>query len=609
MKNTIFKFLKNYSTDPLAIDRLLISAYLKINNRTVTKNQLLNSYCIADDDEGYSNLNEFIKIIKNDFDELTLEHLTQLFEFVISPADRIITGAIYTPLEIREYIINQIITGDIPNGYTIADIACGCGGFLLSAAKKIRTQTNKRFAEIFSTHIFGLDIEVYSAKRAELLLSLLALEEGEDEENYVFRIFTGDALVFNWQASVVGFNGFSAIVGNPPYVCSRNIKSETKTHLNKWSVCRSGHPDLYIPFFQIGLELLKDAGKLGYITMNSFFKSLNGRALRAYFHDLSYQFEIIDFGNYQVFGKRSTYTCLCFISKSHSEDVRYIKLDSLTELPAAIDAMISIRYDDLRPYEGWNLQNNHLISKIERTGLPFSSVYKTRNGIATLKNEVYIFTPSDEDDHYYYFGEVSIEKNICQDIINPNLLTNQSDLNAIIEKIIFPYYFKNGKAIVFSESEMETVYPSAYQYLLSQKKILDGRDNGEGEYPEWFAFGRTQSLERMRYKLFFPHITPHLPNYIINDNEGLTFYNGIAVIGKNMNELVLLKKIMSSRLFWYYIRYTSKPYSAKYYSLSKNYIKHFGIYPFNETDTAFLLSENDQAKIDSYLERLYDIEL
>ncbi|HVX01358.1 MAG TPA: hypothetical protein VHA52_13125, partial [Candidatus Babeliaceae bacterium] len=59
----------------------------------------------------------------------------------------------------------------------------------------------------------------------------------------------------------------------------------------------------------------------------------------------------------------------------------------------------------------------------------------------------------------------------------------------------------------------------------------------------------------------------------------------------------------------YYIQNTSKPYSANYYSLSKNYIKNFGIYQFNESEINYLLGEPDQKKIDSFLESLYCVTL
>jgi type I restriction-modification system DNA methylase subunit len=105
-----------------------------------------------------------------------------------------------------------------------------------------------------------------------LLLSLLALQSGEDIEEFQFNLYQGDSLDFDWTTAINDFNGFSIILGNPPYVCARNLDIETKEKLKNWEVCQSGNSDLYIPFFQIAIENLAENGTLGFITMNSFFK-------------------------------------------------------------------------------------------------------------------------------------------------------------------------------------------------------------------------------------------------------------------------------------------------------------------------------------------------
>ncbi|WP_321148049.1 Eco57I restriction-modification methylase domain-containing protein, partial [Serratia marcescens] len=155
-------------------------------------------------------------------------------------------------------------------------------------------------------HIYGIDIQSYSVNRTKLLLTLLALSNGEDEVEFTFNIHIGDSLSFKWNTVTPLFEGFDVILGNPPYVCSRNLSPETKGLLKNWSVCSSGHPDLYIPFFQIGIENLSTNGILSYITMNSFFKSLNGRALRRYFHDNNILLKILDFGSEQIFSSKNT---------------------------------------------------------------------------------------------------------------------------------------------------------------------------------------------------------------------------------------------------------------------------------------------------------------
>ncbi len=113
----------------------------------------------------------------------------------------------------------------------------------------------------------------------------------------------------------------------------------------------------------------------------------------------------------------------------------------------------------------------------------------------------------------------------------------------------------------------------------------------------------------MKYKLFFPHITPHIPNFVTNSDESLLFHNGLAVVSENERDLLLLKKIMSSNLFWYYIKNSSKPYGSEYYSLSKNYIKNFGICELSEEEIDFIINENDKNTIDDFLESKYQVEI
>ena len=63
----------------------------------------------------------------------------------------------------------------------------------------------------------------------------------------------------------------------------------------EWETSKTGHPDLYIPFFEIGYKLLNEGGILGYITVNSFIKSVNGRAIRRFFQENQVDLKIIDF--------------------------------------------------------------------------------------------------------------------------------------------------------------------------------------------------------------------------------------------------------------------------------------------------------------------------
>lgn len=612
MNNDVLKFLKNnYTSDPFSIDRLFVSAFLKGNRITVKHNILIKSYLINSDKEELYNLDLFLDVLgKNDV-KLNFENLINLFEFVISPADRVINGAIYTPLNIREFITNSTFNEIAfqPNNFRIADISCGCGGFLFNVTKVLRLK-NISFRQIYSSYIFGLDIQSYSITRTKLLLSLLAIHEGEDIKEFDFNLFVGDALSFNWRQVINNFNGFNIIVGNPPYVRLRNLNDSTKKLLQNWEVCRTGLTDLYIPFFQIAIENLSDNGLLGYITMNSFFKSLNGRALRDYFHRKSLKIKIIDFGSEQIFKSKNTYTCICFIQNQNQEFIEYTAIEN-KKLNKKV-TYSKIRYLNLDSFKGWNLKSNKIISKIESIGTPFGNLYRTRHGIATLKNNIYIFKPIKEDIKYYYKqsknGPIAIEKNICKNIVNSNKLGSGQDINKITEVIIFPYS-EDTKPKLITEENFAANYPHAYDYLTKQKSILGKRDKEKGKYENWFAFGRTQSLERIQNKLFFPKISNRPPNCIIASDKDLFYYNGQAIIGHTIEDLIIIKKIMESKLFWYYIENTSKPYSSNYYSLNGNYISNFGICELNEQERKYIIEEENKDLLNTFFESKYDIHI
>ncbi|MCT4237807.1 N-6 DNA methylase [Elizabethkingia anophelis] len=612
MKN-IFKYLESYSTLPKEVDKLIISAFIEINNITVVNNQLLINYSIPRRRSiKRKKLNEFIEIIQEEVENFDIEKLIELFEFVVSPSDRIVNGAIYTPAEIREYIVNQAFDreGDTLQNAKIADIACGCSGFLYTAARELSRRTGNTYQYIFQNQIFGLDIQEYSVTRSELLLSLLALSEGEDIREFHFNIHQGDTLVFNWGERYENFEGFQIIVGNPPYVRTKNLEDSVKENLRNWAVCQTGNPDLYIPFFQIGYESLAPNGILGFITMNTFFKSLNGRALRNYFKENRATVRIIDFGTLQIFKSKSTYTCICFLENAEQNFVEYYKSVE-KELPTNENQYSRINYQNLNAKNGWNLNNHEIISRLEAIGKPFGEKYKTRHGIATLKNDIYIFKPVAEDDDFFYLqngNRYPIEKGICKDILNSNKLSRDINFDSVKEKVLFPYD-NEVKPKALEEELLREQFPNAYEYLQIKRNILSGRDKGNGEYEKWFAFGRTQSLEKVTNKLFFPKFSDKTPKYLISDDVDLLFYNGQAIIGHSEEEMQLIKKILESRLFWYYIKTTSKPYSSAYYSLNGTYIKNFGIPDFANNDIDFLINEKQQNIIDEFLEDYYNVKL
>ncbi len=611
MNQQILNFLKTYSTGIIEINQLLVSSFLYQNDIKVEKNLFLKQYLISKNSEKYQKVFNFLSHFQNT-ESFPFELLVELFEFVISPSDKLINGAIYTPKNIREYITKQSFN-ELQNKQVeqikIADISCGCGGFLINASLELKERTNKSFKKIFQENIFGIDIQEYSVERTKILLSLLAITHGEDEKEFQFNLYQGDSLEFEWlkeDNQIKKNKGFDLILGNPPYVCSRNMDDNTKELMKKWSTCKTGHPDLYIPFFQIGYELLTTNGILGFITVNTFMHSVNGRAIREYFNENKVLLKIIDFKDEQIFKSKMTYTCICILEKKQSKYIYYtcckeINLQDISKLEFNKDS-----YENLDTHKGWSLKNSDLVNKLESIGTSFGNIYNTKSGIATLKNNVYIFKATREDDKYFYMPDgTEIEKDICKEVINTNQLNTCIDVDSLKEKIIFPYTYTQNQAVIIDEGVFSKKFPKAYKYLLTKKDILATRDKGNGKYPVWYAFGRTQSLEKVKYKLFFPQLVKKGFKAIINNDENLYFYNGMAAYAENKISLRILEKLLVSDIMWSYIENKSKHYASGYFGLGKNYLKDFGIYEFVDDEIDFLLNESDSTKLNDFFNSKY----
>lgn len=609
----ISNFLNKLSDNLHIVNKLIVGAYLEFNKIKVNNNKLILS-CIEGNDK--ETVQTFIDLIMQKNGKFDFEDVIRLFETSIPQKDITVNGAVYTPSYIKDYIVEETLgkfSDKELRNIKVADIACGTGAFLYTVAQNIKTKSLKTYSAIFKENIYGLDISDYTIQRAKILLSLLAISNGEDEREFYFNLEIGNALSFRWKDKDI--EGFDAVLGNPPYVRAKNLSKENKSLLSNWEVTKTGNPDLYIPFFEIGLKHLKPNGVLGYITVNTFKRSVNARNLREYFKRNKYDVTILDFGSSQVFKNKSTYTCIVFVEKKEAKSIKYQKITVENIRNKKIKQFNNINYNLLNTKKGWILNKPTVletINKIETIGVPLGEKFPIRNGLATLSNDVFIFKPVDEDEKYFYHqnGKLhKIEKEICRDIIKPNRLKCESEITELKEQIIFPYHQNNGnsgKKMVLDEDFFKTKYPHAYSYLKGNKEQLLNRDKGKNEKYKWFEFGRAQALNDFGKKLLFPYMAGR-PYFVYSDQKDLLLYAGYAIYFDSERELKVLKRILESDLFWYYIRQTSKPYSGNFFALAKNYVKDFGICELDESEKDFLLTTNSLVKRNEFLLDKYQL--
>lgn len=611
---SFFKKIEDKNTN--YINRLIVSSFLITHNLKVHKSNILFKY---QEKDSSPELQSLIEIIRNSPNKFGLEELVEVFEFVISPADKEVNGAVYTPAYIRENIITQILSV-YEQGMWIkllyADLSCGCGGFFYTLLESIKQYVpDISVSNFIRNNILGIDIKSFSVERTKILLALYALFEGEELTDDSFNIYCRNSLSNDFvEIDVVARNGgIDVVMGNPPYVASSKISDENRMFIKNWEVSRTGKSDLYLPFFQLGLESLKDNGVLGYITVNTFYRSLNGIAFREYLSSRGYDCTIIDFGAEQLFRGCSTYTCICLIRKYKTDQVHYIESAS-----SKLEYLHKEDYEDI-PYalldnkKGWILKDKHTSDKImtiESTGQPLGEVVDIKNGFATLRNEIYLIRPESQDSNYYYFKkdgkDCKVEIGICREAIKANLVRTEDDIDNLKEYIIFPYRLIDGFQIILDEDEFVNKYPYAHLYLSQYKEELAKRDKGHKQYPKWYAYGRSQALNLKGERLLFPHICD-TPCFVYCANSTLMFYDGYAIFSKDQRQLNIIRRILMSNIFWYYITKTSKPYSGGFFSLEKRYIRHFGVPVLTEEEKDELIRLDKQELINDWLVKFYNI--
>jgi len=596
LKKIISKIKRKFPRASIeAIERAFIISYGKQNGLDYGKTYEINSFIGRDD---YTEISNYIS---NEIKLSCLDDLVIAFEFLVDDNEKKNNGVVYTPPIIRKFITEEIINKEqVPK---IIDPACGCGAFLISAAMILHERYDIPYKTIFSEYIWGCDINPHSIIKCKLLFEILQLQEEGNACECQYNLLVGNALEI--LASRKYSHKYDVVIGNPPYVRAKNIDEKVKVSLNKWSVV-SGNIDLYIPFYQLGIELLNDKGVLGYISPNTFLQSVNGRGLRNYIRDKKFDLKIINFKDEQKFADVTHYTCITFVyAERRSSQIEYtVCVDSLDECNYTVYDISD--YPDNMEWRFGNQEIDQMVFKIEHQPDKLDN-YNIRNGLATLCNELFFFDAIEEKGNCYirqYNGKkYKIEKEICISIAKPNIMRNEKDLEDKSEKAIYPY--TNGKVI--PETTMKSKYPNTYKFLCEYKEKLLGRDKGKiDDYPAWYAYGRTQGMNNQGTKILIPYMADRGVAIISKDYD-LLFYCGYAAFSDDIESLRLLKIFIESDVFWFYIKMTSKPYSKGYMALAKNYIKNFGI-PNLTKEELKQLKHKKSIERERYIAKLYNLD-
>jgi len=249
----------------------------------------------------------------------------------------------------------------------IVDPACGSGVFLIMAFDFLKAElgrVNDKIAElqgkdqhiqdlidpdseILTNNLFGVDVNSESIEIAKLSLWIKTARRGKVLDSLSGNLRVGDSLIedsnfayldhaFTWETAFPGVfaeGGFDVVLGNPPYVRMEHLKA-LKPYLEKRYEVVSGRADLYFYFFERGIRLLKEGGRLGYVCNSTFLNTKAATGLRSYLLRNSQIENLVNFGDIQIFEGVATLPMIVTLKRRTTTGDGQIRFWHLDEIPA-----------------------------------------------------------------------------------------------------------------------------------------------------------------------------------------------------------------------------------------------------------------------------------
>ncbi len=285
----------------------------------------------------------------------------------------------------------------------------------------------------------------------------------------------------NIGSAIVSESGFDIVVANPPYVRQEQIK-ELKPQLEAQYSCYTGVADLYVYFYERGLQLLKTGGALAFISSNKYFRSGYGEKLRGFLTDRATLHQVIDFGDAPVF-KAIAYPCILILSKQPSDNAKSRVMTwepgpPIEEFSSIFTSKsFHIAQKELTS-DGWRLESPtilRLLEKLRKAGKPLGEYVNGRfyRGVTTGLNEVFVINRATRD-------SLIKEDKSSDEIIKPFLRGRDVKRWVVESQDLWLIFTRRGIDI--------KKHPAIYKYLKQSKsKLMPGIEGGRKAGPyEWY---------------------------------------------------------------------------------------------------------------------------
>lgn len=491
----------------------------------------------------------------------------------------------------------------------ICDPACGSGAFLIEVYDALENTYeeiidalclqqgagNEKLYHDISRHIlrenlYGVDLSGEAVEITQLALWLRTARRGESLDDLSDHVKKGNSLVddasvdqraFNWKEnfpSVIAEGGFDCIVGNPPYVKLQNFRQRepkiAEYLVKNYKSAQTGNFDLYLPFIERGISLLKPGGCMGFIAPSVWVFNDYGRGLRELVCSTGALQRFVDFKSHQVFEDATTYTALQFFSSEKNAFVETADAGSgdLTQLQ-----FHHVGYDRL-DQDAWAMvdeRQHGLLDRIRRSCVTLAEASEgIIVGIQTSADSIYHLV--DLGRGRYWSEALQDEVEIEDEMVKP-LVSGEDAVPFATprtnKRLIFPYHVTEDESRLLTEKEIRK-FKRGWAYLKKNERALRGREHGKMDHERWYGYVYPKNIDKQTMpKLLVPRLLLSLK--ASGDPRGTRFLDNVDVGGvilKKAWDLFFVLGILNSNACNYVWRLTSKPFRGEYRSANKQFI-------------------------------------
>lgn len=472
---------------------------------------------------------------------------------------------IYTPSKVVNFMLDNVGFNNKCgiDGKHIIDNSCGNGNFLVEIVKRIFQFIPNIDREYLETYVHGIEIDEPAYNEAINRLNKIATEH--NISNVKWDVRNSDAL------RTTDFdNNMDYVVGNPPYCNVHHMSKENYDLLKtEFFFCSDGMTDLYIGFFEKGIQMLNSNGILGYITPNSWLTSKAGYWLRSHLYDHNSLRQIYNFDTDKLFDDATTFTCITIIdnNRSFDDDNIVVYHGNFNDLTNKKQYCTVVDKHDIYVSEKilTNLKDEVIRNIIDYEIKDYDKRFIVKNGLATLKDKLFILDPDDKDANVDIYVDL-----YCNEIINCVKASKGE-----FKYIIYPY----------DDSGKPLSYDNLCLYVRSLLERRAERLDIDMTQENWYLYGRTQAIKDVnKYRVSCNNLIRDKNDVILRELPANTaVYSGFYIIRngmlQNRKEMKLLYQqvddALKTNLFANYVKSIGKSKNGGYYTFSTKDLEQF----------------------------------